>query len=72
MHDGFQPAGMNLLNQRIAQRAVADEVGGRRPVQDGERIDEHVWRLVAAEPAGEGQPRRREAGQRHGTQAFHR
>ena len=52
--------------------AVADQVGGRRRVDQGKCLDEHIWCLVAAEPAGEGQPRRGESRQRRGGQAFHR
>jgi hypothetical protein len=52
--------------------AVADQVGGRRRVDQGKCLDEHIWCLVAAEPAGEGQPRRGESLQRRGGQAFHR
>jgi hypothetical protein len=37
--------------------AVADEVGRRGRVEEGECLHEHVGCLVGAEPAGEGQPR---------------
>ena len=34
--------------QRAAQRAVAGQVGGRRRVDQGKCLDEHIWCLVAA------------------------
>ena len=46
--------------------AVAGQAGGRRRVDQGKCLDEHIWCLVAAEPAGEGQPRRGESRQRRG------
>ena len=72
MHDAVQPAGGDQPPQRAAQRAVTNQVGRRRRGQQGECLDEHVGRLVSAEPAGEGQPRHGEPGQRRGGQALHR
>ena len=57
MHDRFQPAGPDQPGQHAAQRAVTDQVGRRRRVQESECLNEHIGCLVAAQPAGEGHPR---------------
>jgi hypothetical protein len=44
--------------------------GRRRRGKQGERPDEHLGFLAGAEPAGEGQPRRRQSWPRSGRQFF--
>src|SRR5262245_50525458 len=67
-----QAAGPDQPDKRLAHGPVADEVGSRGPIEEGERLNEHVGCLVGTEPAGEGQPRRGQSRPWPGGQALHR
>jgi hypothetical protein len=71
-HHRFQPAGPDQPGQRVAQRAVTDQVGRRWRVPEGECLNEHIGCLVAAQPPGEARPRPRESRRWPGGQPLHR
>jgi hypothetical protein len=64
--------GPDQPGQRVAQRAVTDQVGRRWRVPEGECLNEHIGCLVAAQPPGEAHPRPRESRRWPGGQALHR
>ena len=79
---GSAPAGSHLQGLRSPEGDVEVVEGdqliccepqpraGRRRGKQGERPDEHLGCLAGAEPAGEGQPRRRQSWPRSGRQSF--